>query len=79
MIEFISELHFGWWFLAHTLIMIACFISLDNYNYKRTIMFANAIEEINKKLELIQPSETFEEILESSKERMESRLGNSEE
>ena len=79
MIEFISELHFGWWFLAHTLIMIACFISLDNYNYKRTMLFAKAIEEIDRKLESIQPSETFEEMLESSLERMESRLGNSEE
>ena len=50
MIEFLTNLHIGWWFLAHTLIMLACFISLDQYNYKRTMLFARAIEEIQTKL-----------------------------
>ena len=54
MIEFISNLHIGWWFLAHALTMLVCFISLDNYNYKRTMLFANAIQEMNEKLELIE-------------------------
>ena len=54
MIEFISNLHIGWWFLAHALTMLACFISLDNYNYKRTMLFANAIQEMNEKLERIE-------------------------
>ena len=51
MIEFISNLHIGWWFLAHALIMLACFISLDQYNYKRTMLFARAIEEMQTKLD----------------------------
>ena len=51
MIEFLTNLHIGWWFLAHGLTMLACFISLDNYNYKRTMLFANAIQQMNEKIE----------------------------
>ena len=54
MTEFLSDLHIGWWFLAHALIMLACFISLDNYNYKRTMLFANALQDINDKLDRIE-------------------------
>ena len=28
MFEFLSNLHIGWWFLAHTLIMVVCFTLL---------------------------------------------------
>ena len=54
MIEFLSNLHIGWWFLAHTLIMVVCFTSLDNFAYKRTMLFANALQDIKDKLELIE-------------------------
>ena len=54
MIEFLTNLHIGWWFLAHALIMVACFISLDNYNYQRTMLFAEALEDIKSKLELVE-------------------------
>ena len=54
MIEFLTNLHIGWWFLAQTLMILACFISLDNYNYKRTMLFAEALEDIKSKLDLIE-------------------------
>ena len=54
MIEFLTNLHIGWWFLAHGLTMLACFISLDNYNYKRTMLFANVVQEMNQKIEGIE-------------------------
>lgn len=54
MIEFLTNAHIGWWFLAQTLVIGACFISLDNYNYKRGMLFANAIQDLNSKLELIE-------------------------
>ena len=47
--EFFTNLHIGWWFLAQTLIILVCFISLDNYAYKRTMLFANAIEDLRAK------------------------------
>ena len=51
MIEFLTNLHIGWWFLAHTLIMVVCFTSLDNFAYKRTMLFANALQDIKDKLD----------------------------
>ena len=49
--EFFTNLHIGWWFLAQTLIIMVCFISLDNYAYKRTMLFANAIEDLKAKVD----------------------------
>jgi len=49
--EFFTNLHIGWWFLAQTLIILVCFISLDNYAYKRTMLFANAIEDLRAKVD----------------------------
>jgi len=51
MFEFLSNLHIGWWFLAHTLIMVVCFTSLDNFAYKRTMLFAGALQDIKDKLD----------------------------
>ncbi len=54
MIEFLTNAHIGWWFLAQTLVIGACFISLDNYNYQRTMLFTEALEDIKSKLELVE-------------------------
>ena len=78
MIEFISELHFGWWFLAHTLIMLACFTSLDNLNYKRTMLFANAIEEIQNKLDLLESKTAYYQDLANKLDSIDGRLWNQE-
>ena len=52
--EFFTNLHIGWWFLAQTLIILACFISLDRYAYHRSMLFANYFEQLNKKIELLE-------------------------
>jgi hypothetical protein len=54
--EFFTSLHIGWWFLAQTLIILVCFISMDNYAYKRTMLFARAIEDLTAKVDRLENS-----------------------
>jgi hypothetical protein len=54
--EFFTNLHIGWWFLAQTLIILVCFISMDNYAYKRTMLFARAIEDLTAKVDRLENS-----------------------
>ena len=52
--EFFTNLHIGWWFLAQTLIILVCFISIDNYAYKRTMLFAQAFEDVKSRLDILE-------------------------
>jgi len=52
--EFFTNLHIGWWFLAQTLIILVCFISIDNYAYKRTMLFAEAFEDVKSRLDILE-------------------------
>ena len=54
--EFFTNLHIGWWFLAQTLIILACFISLDRYAYHRSMLFARAIEDLTAKVDRLENS-----------------------
>ena len=48
------DLHIGWWFLGQTLIIIACFISVDRYNFRRGMVLQTLLYDVLQKLETIE-------------------------
>jgi len=50
----LENINLYWWFVGQTIIIVACFISVDRYNFKRAMVMQTHYQDILAKLDRVE-------------------------